>query len=339
MAEATGKDDRYFIIDVEPHIMGDLSDISYFPGFQRITGGIDRLIKDWIGPDAKVEDLPQEWSPEALIKAMDEASIDVACALPEEFMDTSWDARRWSTNGWVAAACEKYPDRLIFQSNVGPIMKRGVKHAIWELEYLVKNRNCRITKLYAPGDGYLNDPRMWPFYEKCCELKIPLSVHTGAAHVPPSHSKYTQPLLLDDVCLDFPDLVIIAFHFGWPWCGELNHMAQKHPNLYISVSGNIGRLSYAPLLAQQMIGEAIHYAGVDKIIFGCDWPVVNPKACVEAIKNLQFSPEMQHGYGYRPLTLEDKRKILGGNLARLLGKDIEERMKKKLGLSGASIEK
>jgi hypothetical protein len=321
----------YFVIDVEPHIMPSLEDISYFPGVKRINEGIGRLIKDWIGPDAKVEDLPKSWSADDLIAAMDEGGVDMACALPEEFMDTSWDARRWSTNGWVLAQCEKYPDRLIFQSNVGPIMKRGVEHAIWELEYLVKEKGNLITKVYAPGDGYINDPKMWPFYKKCVELGVIVTMHTGAAHVPPSFTKYTHPLLLDDICLAFPDLKIIAFHFGWPWREILNHMAQKHPNLYISVSGNIGRLSHAPRLAAEWIGEALYFAGADRIIFGCDWPVTVPKSCVNTIINLEIPEDLQKGYGYPPITEDDKRKILGLNLAKLLGGKAEEMARKKLG--------
>ncbi len=94
---------------------------------------------------------------------------------------------------------------------VGPIIRRGVDNAIWELEYMVNECNAKLCKVYAPEDlGALDDKRLWPFYEKACELDIALTVHTGMSYVCPQPSKFTHPDLLDDMCLDFPELKIIG---------------------------------------------------------------------------------------------------------------------------------
>ena len=108
---------------------------------------------------------------------------------------------------------------MYLECNVGPILRRGVKHAIWELDYLVKNGNAKLCKVYAPeDDGPLNDPRMWPFYEKCCELDIAVTVHTGTAYVLPHPDRNTHPSQLDEILLDFPELKLIAYH-SLQWAG------------------------------------------------------------------------------------------------------------------------
>ena len=82
---------------------------------------------------------------------------------------------------------------MYLECNVGPIMRRGVKNAIWELEFLVKEQGAKLCKVYAPEDGPLNDREMWPFYEKACELDITLTIHMGMAYVCPQPTKYTLP--------------------------------------------------------------------------------------------------------------------------------------------------
>ena len=77
--------------------------------------------------------------------------------------------------GWELI--EPYPERMYLEANVGPVIKRGIKHANWELEYLVKERDARLCKLYTPeDDGAINDRRLWPFYEKASELGVPLTL-------------------------------------------------------------------------------------------------------------------------------------------------------------------
>ena len=186
-------------------------------------------------------------------------------------MDVSGYATCMSTNGFVMQEIAPYPERMYLECNVGPVLRRGVKHAIWELEHLVKNCNAKLCKVYQPeDDGPLNDPRMWPFYEKACELGVPLTIHTGMAYVMPQPTKYTLPILLDDILIDFPDLKIIAYHMGWPYHEELFGLAGKHKNLYVSMSGIIGWFERAPYRGYHMLGEALQWAGPDKIVMGLD---------------------------------------------------------------------
>ena len=316
-------DKEYFIAASECHLMGSFDEVSYYPD-------LSRWFRSAMTGVARVWDAPKEMAPPRaveLIKQMDESGVDVAFGLRESMMDVTGYAAPMSTNGFIIKEIEPYPDRLFLECNVGPILHRGVKHAIWELEYLVKNHDAKLCKVYAPEDGPLNDPELWPFYEKACELDIPLTIHMGMSYVVPQPTKYTLPLLLDDVLLAFPELKVIAYHMGWPYHEELFGMAGKHRNLYIGISGIVGWFTRAPYRGYHLIGEALEWAGADKVVFGLDWPGVTMKACVDYIKNLEIPEELQEQWGYPAITDEIRAKILGLNLARLTGIEPVKRLK------------
>jgi len=334
MARSEFAKDDYFKIDVEAHLSGDKKYISYYPGVQLWWRGVDGTRRAFgAGEKRKVSEIrekEQEEAPEedSLITFMDRYGVDLACILPESMMDTTGYATRWSTNGYVAAVCEKHPDRFIFQCNVGPILKRGMKHALWELEYLVKERNCKLVKFYPPEDTYINDRRLWPFYKKITELRIPVTIHTGFTWVPPGRAKYCVPILLDEVATDFSDLTIIAFHAGWPYCRDLNMVALTHPNVYISLSLVMVWWFNAPWRLAEITGEAIQFAGEDRIVWGSDFFGAGGliRLAVQALRDFEMPEELKQRYGYAAITEEVKRKIFGENLARVLGIEPKRRI-------------
>ena len=310
----------YFVALSECHFMNpeSMHEMAYYPGFERWWKSIDGVMRSWAGgrdlaggaamPEPRAHDL---------IKYMDQFGVDVCFALRESMMDVSGYATCMSTNAFILKEIEPYPERMYLECNVGPILRRGVKNAIWELEYLVKQRGAKLCKVYAPEDGPLNDKQLWPFYEKACELDIPLTVHTGMSYVCPQPSKYTLPILLDDVCLDFPELKIIAYHMGWPYHEELMGLAGKHRNLYLSLSGIIGWFAHAPYRGYHMIGEALQWVPDDKIVMGLDLAFDDMGKAVDYIRNLQMPEELQEKWGYPAITDATRAKILGLNLAKL----------------------
>ncbi len=196
-------------------------------------------------------------SVENILWAMDKYGVDIACLLPESMMDATGYATRWVTNGEMAKIVETNPDRFMLQPNVSPIKHRGVKNVIHELVYWVKEKGAKIFKFYPPEDTYMNDPEIWPFYEKAQELGIVLDIHTGFSWVPPGKSKYALPVQLDDVARDFPDLKINAFHMGYPYCDDLNMIAMQHPNVYVCLSLLCPWTMTAPRKFGKIIGEAL----------------------------------------------------------------------------------
>jgi len=310
----------FFVALTECHFMNPqtMSEIDYYPNVARWWASVDGVMRAWSG-----RDLSGEWPhplASELIKYMDEAGVDVAFCLREPMMDMTGGTVSLSTNGFMLQQIAPYPNRMYLEANVGPAIKRGLEHAIWELEFLVKEKNAKLCKVYAPeDDGPLNDKRMWPFYEKACELGVPLTVHTGMSYVVPQPSRHCMPALLDDVLLDFPELKIIAYHASWPNTEELIGLCGKHQNLYMSLSGILGWYQRAPYRGYHAIGTALQWMPADKIVLGLDLPFDDTKRVVDYVRNLKMPEELQEQWGYPEITDEIKAKILGLNLARLTG--------------------
>jgi len=334
--------DDYFKIDVECHISAEVNKkyFNYFPEYKKWVWGTaetarafnatpHHVTRDWKeAPVTKAEksDVPEE---DRLVQYMDRYGIDMACILPESMMDTTGFTTKWSTNGHLLAAAEKYPDRLIVQPNVGPFVRREMKDILWELDYLVQERGCKLFKFYPPEDTYINDKRIWPFYKRCEELDVAISIHTGWSWCPPGSAKYCQPVLLDDVVNEFYDLKIIAFHAGYPETKELNMVALTHPKVYISLSLLMPWYKAAPRRLAEIIGEAIQFAGPDRIVWGTDFygPGGLFREATIGLRTFEMPEDLQKGYGFAPVTEEVKRKIFGENLAGILGIDTHRRIK------------
>ncbi len=333
MSEVFEKDD-FFKIDPEGHLIGEMETINHFPGVQMWWRAIDNIrmplilgtppaLFGMMGPN----EFTKQEDPEALLEYMDKYGVDIACCLPEAMMDTTGYTSRWMSNGEMARVVDAHPDRFMYQPNLSPIKFKGVKNTIWELEYWVKERGAKIFKFYPPEDTYINDEDLWPFYQKAEELGIVLDIHTGFCWVPPGKSKYALPIQLDDVARDFPDLNIVAFHMGYPYCDDLNMVAMGHPNVYPCLSLLVPWALSAPRKFARILGEAMRFVGSDRIIWGCDYAGFGAQiaAAVEGLRSFQFPEDMQEGYGYPALTDEDRAKIFGQNLAGLLGVDASKR--------------
>ena len=169
------------------------------------------------------------------------------------------------------------------------------------LEDLVKNHGFKGLKLYPTYQQYYpNDPIVYPIYAKAQELGIPVSLHTGSSVLTGSRLKYGDPILLDDVAVDFPELTLLMCHCGRPfWYGQAFGLARFHPHLFLEVSGLPPHklLTFFPELERL----------ADQVVYGSDWPTVATiKENVQAIKSLSISEE-------------SKKKILGENAALILG--------------------
>jgi predicted TIM-barrel fold metal-dependent hydrolase len=170
-----------------------------------------------------------------------------------------------------------------------------------ELEKLVKDFGFRGFKAYPVYQHhYMNDIRMYPLYAKAQELGVPMLVHTGSSVFKGARIKYGDPLHLDDVAIDFPNLTIMMAHSGRPfWYEQAFWLARQHKNVYMELSGLPGKklLEYFPELERN----------ADKIVYGSDWPG-NPfiRRNVDAILGL-------------PLKDSTKEKILWKNAEKVLG--------------------
>jgi len=238
----------YFIIEHEGHIphQNDAKEYKHYRDWKRFENGIEGVMR-MITADANMAravhemfltmgDIERPPEPENSIRMMDEAGIDICCLVPHRqtvYMNVD---PRGASMSWMLETCAKYPDRLIPAPVFEP-STRGVENAIWELEYCAKEHGCNYGKLYPPGELWdINDRRYWPFYAKAEELGFMLGMHIGHGYVYGANTRAGHPGHLEDICRDFYDLKILAFHFGWPWHHELNCLASCYPNLHIGMS-------------------------------------------------------------------------------------------------------
>jgi predicted TIM-barrel fold metal-dependent hydrolase len=126
-----------------------------------------------------------------------------------------------------------------------------------------------------------SDRRFYPVYAACCDLGIPFCTqigHTG----PLMPSEVGRPIYLDQVALDFPELVIVAGHIGYPWTDEAVAVATKHPNVYIDTSAYTTK-RYPAALVDFMRGH-----GRTKVLFGTNYPMITPAKALEGLDDLRL---------------------------------------------------
>jgi len=241
---------------------------------------------------AVYENFDKIMTPNGILELMDKEGVDLAVILAEIAPLTTGFVK----NEFVAEFCSK-SERLIPFASINPVTNPNPQKT---LVTLVKDLGMKGLKLLPPYQHfYPNDTKFHTLYAKAQELNVPVVFHTGSSVFKNAKLKFGNPLYLDDLAVDFPDLTIVQAHGGRAfWYDIAFFLAKHHRNVYIDISGLPPKnlLKYFPEL--EKIGN--------KVIFGSDWPgVPSIKANIEAIKKL-------------PLKTETKRKILGENALKLL---------------------
>lgn len=154
-------------------------------------------------------------------------------------------------------------------------------------------------------DMAIDDRRLYPIYSKANELGLHVAVHTGINYTVTFPIRNDQPIQVDQVACDFPDLVIIACHSGWPWVAEMVAVMRKHPNVYAEFGGLAPRYVCEPGTGWEVMKRFMNSLLGGQVLFGTDWPVFSQERALN---------EWRAG-GLRPEILEA---LLGGNAARLL---------------------
>ena len=139
----------------------------------------------------------------------------------------------------------------------------------------------------------------------------------------PQPVEHTRTFDMDGAAANFPDINFVIFHVGLPWLDEVLWQIVRFPNLYASIAATVNFISRHPRVFAETLGKMMWWCGEDKIIYGGESPIWHPQWALEAFWNFELPADITDDYGYPPLTEQAKRKILGGNLARLHGFDAE----------------
>ena len=259
-------------------------------------------------------------SPERLLSNMDDAGIDksVVVALDAEFAYRA-EMGFAAYNDYVGNLIRQHQGRIIGFAGIDP--RRG-KAATRDLERCVEGMGFRGVKLWPLTGFYPDDEAFYPFYRRAEELGAVVLCHTGSGP-PPTYLKFSRPLYVDKVAVDFPGIKIIMAHVGHPWVEEALAVAYKNPNVYVDISGWQLSCRRVPLaLAQCLAMAKAMHGGVGKVLFGSDWPLftefMSQKEWVETIRSLGHPTPLQI-MGLPEITEDDKNAILGENAAGVLG--------------------
>ena len=208
-------------------------------------------------------------------------------------------------NDFVAETVQRYPDVFMGMGAIDP----------WQGE-LARREIRRIKELGLHGIGelnparqhfYPNDRRFYPLWEEAQAQGLPILFHSGYAAAGSGTPggggvklKYCQPMLLDDVAADFPDLTIICAHPSWPWTAESLAIARHKPNFYIDLSG------WAPKYFPEELITQVNSVIPHKALFGSDAPSLPLDRWLTEFEHLPLKPEV------RPkILLENAKRVFG----------------------------
>lgn len=258
------------------------------------------------------DDMSQQMTPSGVIEALDEGGINKGVIFPLTFMppDGMWQKMNDLTASYVA----EYPQRLIGYSIINPL---DIDGSLKELERAFDNLGFKGLKFHpSMQEFFCNDPALDPIFTYCEEREKPILFHTGASL--PSHpDKYSQPLLLDEVAVRFPELRMILAHSGRPFYQEAALLLRKHPHVYVDLCANRGRTGGTALLEMALTFIKIYADGLKRTLFASDFPVFSPADTMRDLISIQKNPRFAELY-LPGITQEELRDIAGKNAQDLL---------------------
>ena len=215
------------------------------------------------------------------------------------------------TNEEIAERAAANDDVIIPFASIDP--HRGAA-GVEQARRLIEEHGVKGFKFHPSSQGfYPNDRELaYPLYEVIAAAGLPALFHTGQTGAGSGmrggngvRLKYSNPMHLDDVAVDFPDMPIVLAHPSFPWQEEALSVAQHKPNVYIDLSGWSPKY-FPPILVKYANSLLKH-----KMLFGSDWPVIAPDRWLHDFDNLDIKPEV------RPLILKDNAvKLLGLSAAK-----------------------
>jgi predicted TIM-barrel fold metal-dependent hydrolase len=331
MYEKDGK--KYFIFDSHLHFW-DASPANW-------VKGAEQYAKGWIECFHAYQGLgPPEthWTLEKFQKySIDDFEKDVIIdgGIDKAVFQSTY-LKEWYANGFNdieqnAALLERWPDKLIVNGRWDP---RDGDAGLRQLEADHAKYGIKGVKLYtaewnAGSRGWkLTDPAAVPFFDMCADLGIKnIHVHKGPTIWPLDKDAFDVSDV-DHVATDYNGrLNFIVEHVGLPRIEDFCFMATQEPNVYAGLSVVVGGLMHArPNFFAKVMGELLFWVGEDKMLFGSDYGIWEPKWQIEGLLNWEM-PSDQAYADFPRLDENGKRKILGLNAAKLYDVEVPEELR------------
>lgn len=314
--------EKYFIVDSHMHYW-NAAPSNWVKGAEQYAKGWIECFHAYQSLGPKETHWPIEkfmaYTEDDLMKdVFEDGHVDVAIFQPTYLKE--WYAEGFNTTERNAALGEKHPGKFIANTRFDP---RDGDEGLEELRRNVERYGSKGVKLYTAewnngSRGYkLSDPIAYRYLEKAQELGIKnVHVHKGPTIWPLDKDAFDVSDV-DHAATDFPELNFIIEHVGLPRIEDFCFMATQEPNVYAGLSVVIGGLMHArPKFFAKVMGELLFWVGEDKMTFGSDYGIWEPKWQVEGFVDWQM-PDDEELSDYQKLSTAGKKKILGLNAAKL----------------------
>jgi predicted TIM-barrel fold metal-dependent hydrolase len=230
--------------------------------------------------------------------------ITPGSASPEPRRHTRQSAkeRLIAYNEWLCDVAERNPQLIPFIT-LDPwalTPEEAVKH----LRHMVESRDARGVKIHPNVQRFhASDERMWPAYEACVDLGVPILSHTGPGHPTGDNA---VPESFRSVLRDFPQLTLIMAHLGGGTWTQTAAIADSFPNVMFDCCEIIAWTGAEHAPSPRQLAELIRQVGSDRVMMGSDFPWYDLDRTINQVLELPVLSE------------EEKENILGGNAQRLL---------------------
>ncbi len=259
--------DYPYVIDFHVHLVD----------YKEPAQTVDDLMVEILGSEEALNAFVDKYKdPEIVSQHLKAQGVDYSVILGEYSPLTCG----YATHEMVAEFCKGRKEFIPFCS-FNPYIEPDACAKLRELHAL----GFKGIKLYPTYDHfYVNEAKLYPLYSVAQELEIPILIHTGTSVFKNSRLKYGNPIYVDDVAVDFPNLTLVMAHGGrTAWYDEAMMLARLHKNVYIDIAGLAGK----KLLVNFPDLERFSH----KFVFGTDWPQIEPKKYIETIESLGLSEQ------------------------------------------------
>ncbi len=259
-----------------------------------------------LGPIAGRDTQPPVASADRHFAACEHVDVTVVAGFQSRYL------RAEIPNDQIASYVRQHPDRLVGFAGIDP---SDSKTAIDELRR-AREELGMVGAAVAPAaqDFHPSDSKALVVYQEAAELGMPVLFHSGIRPCSATKLEYAQPVLLDEVAREIPDLKLLIANVGSPWIAETLALLAKHGNVYAEISGILKQ----PWQAYQMLLSACQGGVMHKLLFGSGFPFAVAAHCIEAIYDINH---MCRGTNLPAIPGEELRALVERDSLPLLGID------------------
>lgn len=233
------------------------------------------------------EDLPEIErcfrDPGALVAYFEAQGVERAVLINYESPDVMGFTT--ATNDWILEFTRRHRDRLLPCVGINARFEKDVRGRAERLA----DGGARLFKVHgphmlvAPNDYRGPYPPLSDLYRLAESRKIPVMFHTGTSVFRGARTRYGDPLQVEDVAIDFPDLDIILAHGGRPfWTEEAFFLLRRFPRVHLDLSG------IPPARIPEWFPRLSEIS--DRVLFGTDWPSPGVRSIAQNLAGVRSLP-------------------------------------------------